>query len=71
MAYTRFQRRCIELGLCIQCGENAVTKYRRCMKCRRPKRSKPTSAYFKRRYREKIADRRAKRGYWPDIHGEI
>lgn len=34
MPYTKFQLRCIELGLCIQCGEYEVKKFRRCVGCR-------------------------------------
>jgi hypothetical protein len=34
MPYTKFQLRCIELGLCISCGDKAAGKYRRCLQCR-------------------------------------
>jgi hypothetical protein len=87
MAYTRFQLRCIELGLCIKCGDNAAAKYRRCLKCRQKRNAKerkkrPGPGRPKRkpdalchpitvRLRKLARERAAGRGYWPEIHGEV
>lgn len=82
--YTKFQLRCIELNLCIACGDESANRFRRCLKCRqrrnaalRIKRSRPAHkpdalchpvTVWQRR-RER--DRAAGRGYWPEIHGRV
>lgn len=72
MAYTARDLIRIKLGICLECGEASVGRYRKCLRCRRGRaRGKQSPRYFKRRRGERETDRAAGRGYWPDIHGEV
>ena len=85
MAYAKHQRLCIELKLCVQCGERSVRRYRRCAECRRqmsqdpavtnrkPRKLKPLDSLHpeQRRRRRQDVDHKARRGYWPEVHGEV
>lgn len=55
MAYSKFQLRCIELGLCVRCGDLAMEKGRRCASC-----AAKLAEYERKRY-AKVAPRRRER----------
>jgi hypothetical protein len=56
MAYSKFQLRCIDLGLCVGCGDRIAAKSRRCEQC-----AARVAARERRRYLKVIPLRRQRR----------